>query len=45
MPIYLRRLRSGAVNPKPQIEVVRGSLGLEVVVDRLEPGGIVVDEQ
>ena len=31
VPIYLRRLRSGAVNPRPQIEVVRGSLGLEVV--------------
>jgi LDH2 family malate/lactate/ureidoglycolate dehydrogenase len=30
-PIYLKRLRSGAVNPTPKIEVVRGSLGLEVV--------------
>lgn len=30
-PIYLKRLRSGAVNPRPRIEVVRGSLGLEVV--------------
>lgn len=30
-PIYLKRLRSGAVNPQPKIEVVRGSLGLEVV--------------
>lgn len=30
-PIYLKRLQSGAVNPRPLIEVVRGSLGLEVI--------------
>lgn len=31
VPLYLKRLRSGAINPQPQIRTVKGSLGLEVM--------------
>lgn len=31
VPIYIKRMRSGAVNPKPNIETLRGGLGLEVL--------------
>jgi LDH2 family malate/lactate/ureidoglycolate dehydrogenase len=31
VPTYLKRLRSGAINPKPQIRTLKGSLGLEVL--------------
>ena len=31
VPIYIERMRSGAVNPRPDIRTVRGSLGLEVL--------------
>jgi len=31
VPIYVKRLRSRAVNPKPQTRIIRGSKGLEVL--------------
>ena len=31
VPAYVRRMRSGAVNPRPNIQITRGSLGLEVL--------------
>lgn len=31
LPIYVQRLRSGAVNPQPQVTTLRGGLGLEVL--------------
>lgn len=31
VPIYIQRMRSGAVNPNPNIETLRGGLGLEVL--------------
>lgn len=40
-PIYLKRLRSRAINPQPQVRVLRGSLGLEVLDGDDGPGFIV----
>jgi LDH2 family malate/lactate/ureidoglycolate dehydrogenase len=40
-PVYARRLLSGAMNPCPQIEIRRGSLGLEVLDGDDGPGFIV----
>ncbi len=31
LPIYVQRLRSGAINPTPTIKTLRGGLGLEVL--------------
>lgn len=31
VPIYIKRMRSGAVNPNPNVETLRGGLGLEVL--------------
>ncbi len=31
VPVYIKRMRSGAVNVRPNIETVRGALGLEVL--------------
>jgi LDH2 family malate/lactate/ureidoglycolate dehydrogenase len=31
VPIYIKRLRSGAINPRPQIKTIKGSFGLEVM--------------
>ena len=31
VPIYLQRLRSGTVNAAPNIKIVKGAMGLEVV--------------
>jgi LDH2 family malate/lactate/ureidoglycolate dehydrogenase len=41
VPIYIERLRSGAVNPCPNTRFVRGSLGLEVLDGDDGPGFIV----
>ena len=41
VPVYIKRLRSGAVNPRPEIRAVRGSLGLEVLDGDDGPGFIV----
>ena len=41
VPIYVRRLRNGAMNPRPQIQTRRGSLGLEVLDGDDGPGFIV----
>jgi LDH2 family malate/lactate/ureidoglycolate dehydrogenase len=40
-PIYLKRLHSRAVNPRPQVRVLRGSRGLEVLDGDDGPGFIV----
>jgi L-2-hydroxycarboxylate dehydrogenase (NAD+) len=41
VPAYVQRMRSGAVNPRPDIRVVRGSLGLEVLDGDNGPGFLV----
>lgn len=41
LQVYLERMESGAVNPRPEIKVVRGSLGLEVLDGDDGPGFIV----
>lgn len=41
VPIYVKQLRSRAMNPKPQINVIRGSKGLEVIDGDNGPGFIV----
>lgn len=41
VPIYVRRMLSGAINPRPNIRTVRGSLGLEVLHGDDGPGYIV----
>jgi len=38
VPIYTRRLLSGAMNPRPQIKTLRGALGLEVLDGDDGPG-------
>lgn len=40
-PIYLQRLRSRAINPRPQVRTLRGSRGLEVLDGDDGPGFIV----
>jgi LDH2 family malate/lactate/ureidoglycolate dehydrogenase len=40
VPAYIQRMRSGAVNPRPKIQIVRGSLGLEVLDGDDGPGFI-----
>jgi LDH2 family malate/lactate/ureidoglycolate dehydrogenase len=41
VPIYIKRVRSGAVNPRPRIQTLRGSLGLEVLHGDDGPGFLV----
>ncbi|MFN2168213.1 MAG: Ldh family oxidoreductase [Anaerolineae bacterium] len=41
VPVYVKRMRSGAVNPRPEIRTVRGSLGLEVLDGDDGPGFLV----
>jgi LDH2 family malate/lactate/ureidoglycolate dehydrogenase len=41
VPVYVRRMQSGAVNPQPKIQAVRGSLGLGVLDGDDGPGFIV----
>jgi LDH2 family malate/lactate/ureidoglycolate dehydrogenase len=41
VPVYLERMESGAVNPRPEIKVLRGSLGIEVLDGDDGPGFIV----
>ena len=41
VPVYIQRMRSGAVNPRPKVRTVRGSLGLEVLDGDDGPGFIV----
>ena len=41
VPAYIQRMRSGAVNVRPNIETVRGALGLEVLHGDDGPGFIV----
>ncbi len=41
VPVYIRRLRSGAVNPRPNITAARGALGLEVLDGDNGPGFLV----
>jgi LDH2 family malate/lactate/ureidoglycolate dehydrogenase len=41
VPIYVKRIRSGAVNPRPKIAPLRGSLGLEVLDGDDGPGFLV----
>jgi LDH2 family malate/lactate/ureidoglycolate dehydrogenase len=31
VPLYVKRLRTGAINPRPNIKVDKGSMGLEVI--------------
>jgi LDH2 family malate/lactate/ureidoglycolate dehydrogenase len=40
-PVYVRRMRAGAINPRPEIKMVRGSLGLEVLDGDDGPGFLV----
>jgi len=41
IPIYIKRLRSGAMNPQPQIKTVKSAQGLEVLDGDHGPGFIV----
>jgi LDH2 family malate/lactate/ureidoglycolate dehydrogenase len=41
VPAYIQRMRSGAVNPRPKMQIVRGSLGLEVLDGDDGPGFLV----
>lgn len=41
VPAYIRRIQSGAVNPRPMIRPLRGSLGLEVLDGDDGPGFLV----
>jgi len=41
VPVYVKRMRSGAINPRPEIRTVRGSLGLEVLDGDDGPGFLV----
>ena len=41
VPIYVRRLRSGAINPKPKIKTTGGSKGLEILDGDDGPGFLV----
>jgi LDH2 family malate/lactate/ureidoglycolate dehydrogenase len=41
VPAYIQRMRSGAVNPRPKTQIVRGSLGLEVLDGDDGPGFLV----
>ena len=41
VPIYLKRMRSGAINPQPDINSIKGSFGLEVLDGDDGPGFIV----
>ena len=41
VPIYVKRMLSGAVNPRPEIKLARGSLGLEVFDGDDGPGFLV----
>jgi len=41
VPVYIQRMRSGAVNPRPNIQRVRGSQGLEVLDGDDGPGFLV----
>jgi LDH2 family malate/lactate/ureidoglycolate dehydrogenase len=40
-PIYLQRLRSRAINPRPEVKILRGNRGLEVLHGDDGPGFIV----
>ncbi len=44
VPIYIKRLRSGAMNPQPQIKTLRGSQGLEVL-DGDDGAGFIVGRE
>ena len=41
VPIYIKRMQSGAVNPSPQIKPIRGSQGIEVLDGDDGPGFLV----
>lgn len=41
VPAYIRRIQSGAVNPRPNVRPLRGSLGLEVLDGDDGPGFLV----
>jgi len=41
VPIYIKRLRSGVVNPRPQIETIRSAKSLEILDGDNGPGFIV----
>jgi L-2-hydroxycarboxylate dehydrogenase (NAD+) len=41
VPVYVKRMRSGAINPRPTIKTLRGGLGLEVLDGNDGPGVIV----
>ena len=41
VPAYVQRLRSGGINPKPQISTLKGSQGLEVLDGDDGPGFVV----
>jgi LDH2 family malate/lactate/ureidoglycolate dehydrogenase len=41
VPLYIKRLQSGAMNPKPHIKTLKGSQGLEVLNGDDGPGFIV----